>query len=287
MFLGWAGELQRNPALTAQAMAESYAKASPWGLKDRAEKPQRDDPYGAHKLNDIISDAIDRASSEKQEFEATAKQRAALRELFPDISFSEAMDRIVKIDRDLHRDPLNTAAQVAAMFGMPLTPAAMAADKHVKDLGAAIDQMLPSMPNFQMEPVSNVLKHPEFKRSGDPVADLQRAYAVTEKVTQYMNNLGNFAMARVAQLPPELARETENVLFHSAEFKKIANQSSPWAMDGEKNLEMAIGMARERMANRVGKAKRAAPVRSRSTHTSNSSSSGLDAIIGNAIARHM
>jgi hypothetical protein len=287
MFLGWAGELQRNPALTAQAMAESYAKASPWGLKDKAEKPQRDDPYGAHRLNDIISDAIDRASSEKAEFQATAKQRATLKELFPGLSFADAMDRIVKIDRDMHRDPLSTAGQVAAMFGMPITPAAAAADQRVKDLGATIDQVLPTLPGFDPRAAMNVIKHPEFVRTADPVADLQRAHAVTEKVTQYMHNLGNAAVARMAQLPPELAREVENILF-SSEWQKIANQSSPFAMDGQHRLEQAIGMAMQRLNGRgVSRAKRAAPVRSRSTHTSKDSSSGLDAIIGNAIARHM
>ena len=285
MFVGWADELKRNPALTAQAMAESYARATPWALHDKVEKPQRDDPYGAHKLNDLISDSIDRATSDKKDFEATKGQRAKLKEMFPHLSFDEAMKTIVRIDRDMHRDPLNTAGQVAAMFGMPITPAAAAADQRVKDLGATIDQVIPTLPNFDMQAAMNVISHPEFVRTGDPIADVQRAHAVTEKVTQYMHNLGNAAAARMAQLPPELAREVENVI-SSAEFQKLANQSSPFAMDGQHRLEQAIGMAMQRMTGRVNRAKRAAPVRSRSTHTTKSGSSGLDAIIGNALANY-
>ena len=72
-----------------------------------------------------------------------------LKEMFPHLSFDEAMKTIVRIDRDMHRDPLNTAGQVAAMFGMPITPAAAAADQRVKDLGATIDQVATDHARFR------------------------------------------------------------------------------------------------------------------------------------------
>jgi hypothetical protein len=281
MFVGWADELKRNPALTAQAMAESYARATPWALHDKVEKPQRDDPYGAHKLNDLISDSIDRATSDKKDFEATKGQRAKLKEMFPHLSFDEAMKTIVRIDRDMHRDPLNTAGQVAAMFGMPITPAAAAADQRVKDLGAAIDRALPSMPGFQIEPVMGVLQDPNFPRTHDPVADVRRAHELVQHQNAYWSDLGDLAMNYIEHLGPELGGEVKRVT-QSDEFKRVVANSPNDALG---NLRIAHGMAQQRLnARGVSKAKRAAPVRSRSTHTTKSGSSGLDAIIGNAIA---
>lgn len=287
MVLGWTTELKKNPALTAQQMAEAYARATPWALTDKVEKPQRDDPYGAHKLNDIISDAIDRTSSEKKDFEATKEQRAKLKQLFPTLSFDEALKTIVRIDRDMHRDPLNTAGQVAALFGMPVTPNAMAVEQQTQALGAAINSLIPNLPNFNGDAVANVLQLPDFKRSADPIADVQRAYEVTQRLDHYMADLGQYAVDTLEALPPALREETKLVMA-SPEFQKMALGTKPYSTEGYRNLERAIGAAQQRLNSRTARARRAAPVRSRSSMNSAGKQSGdpLDAAISNALARY-
>jgi cold shock CspA family protein len=58
--------------------------------------------------------------------------------------------------------------------------------------------------------------------------------------------------------------------------------------EGYRNLERAIGAAQQRLNSRTARARRAAPVRSRSSMNSAGKQSGdpLDAAISNALARY-
>jgi hypothetical protein len=284
MFVGWADRLRASPGMAAQEMAEAYMRASPWALRDKKETPPVDDPYGRKKLDAILGDAIENASAEKKDFEATAAQRAKLKQIFPGMTFDEALARVVQIDREMHQDPLTTAGKLGAAFGMPVTPRQAVMQQHVETLGAAIDRALPSMPGFQIEPVMNVLRDPNFPRTGDPVTDVRAAHELVQHQAAYARDLGHLAKNYIEHLGPELGGEVQRVIQSDAFKRVVANSPA----DGLGNLQVAIGMAQERVNTRsVSKARRAAPVKSRSTHTSKNSSSGLDAIIGNAIARHL
>ena len=127
-YIGWAKKFRADPRQAGLEFAASYANASPYALKEHKAKPKVEAEiidgkrYSGKVLDSIIEDAANRASSEKQDFTATASQRKALKELFPGKSFDEAMATIVKIDSDAYRDPAGTAATIAASFGMNWLP---------------------------------------------------------------------------------------------------------------------------------------------------------------------
>ncbi len=295
-FIGWAQAFKQDPQGAGQRFAESYLKASPYALTDRAEKPKAETyvdgggfRHTGRELDQILEDAIDSASEEKQQFVATAAQREALAQVFPGVSFDEAMRKVVAIDRDAIRDPLTTAATLAASFGMPVLPHQQqeaAAHNHVlAHVDAAAAQ------GMDADRVMNVVNHPEFVKSGDPVADLHRARAVADRLQQQEVELSHYVDQQQAAMTPEMNAMVEKVVLgrdphYLAEATRIAN-SRPFGdpQIGVLNLEVARQIASQRLGA-LSKAKRAGRVRTSSGHQSRGSSSerDLDAIVGNALA---
>jgi hypothetical protein len=115
LFLQMADSLKADPLGSAQEIARAYLKASRYNLDTTPAKTEKADlpidpktgrPYSGQVLGRVIVDAMESATAERQTFEATAKQRARLKELWPNLSFDQAMERIRQVDRNLHtRDP--------------------------------------------------------------------------------------------------------------------------------------------------------------------------------------
>ena len=121
------------------------------------------------------------------------------------------------------------------------------------------------MPGFDVDAVMNLLRSPNFPRTGNHVADIRAAHNLAQHQSAYMRELGTLAKGYIEHLGPELGGEVERVI-QSAEFKKMVANSPN---DGLANLHIAHGIAQQWLnARGANKAKRAAPVRSRSTHSS-------------------
>lgn len=152
LFLDMADQLKANPREAGLNIAESYMRASRYVLDITPEakaKPEVSvDGYGrresGQKLNDIIENA-QAAPAEKETFGATKEQRARLRQLWPDLSFDQAMNRIRLVDRRLHDDPLGAAAELAAAFGMGVTHRQREQEQQLGHLVQHIEQVMPQL----------------------------------------------------------------------------------------------------------------------------------------------
>ena len=69
-------------------MAREPTPGLPWALKDKERRSPPRTILGRKKLDAVLSDAIDHASSEKKEFQGTKEQRAKLKQVFPDLALA-------------------------------------------------------------------------------------------------------------------------------------------------------------------------------------------------------
>jgi len=197
MFADWHERLKVNPRAAADAIASSYLKQAPDAVSHEVRRPGK--PEGAaraesanadQKLNGILDAAIDRhhgeGDGEQRTFAASARHRAALKEMFPGMSYAEACRRVVKLDGDLHRDPLATAGRLAATYGMTVTPAQQAVAEHRQAAAGDAQQMVASaaehMPELtEMEDeLVEVLGRPDFVHGPDMQKNLLRAHHVVQ-----------------------------------------------------------------------------------------------------------
>src|SRR5262245_3137524 len=192
MYIGWAKEFRRDPVAAAQMFAQAYLGQSPYNLPEEKEKVKpdysdldwltRSKAEANDKLNALLDHAVDRATSEKTEFADTAEARAPLKQMYPTLSFDAAIKKIEQIDRDAHRDPVGTAAVLAAAFGAPVTQAQQAhADRQagiVREIEGMVQRgQLPAAFLQNPEPVWRHLNEPGFVRTGNWQHDLARAAA--------------------------------------------------------------------------------------------------------------
>ncbi len=159
---------------------------------------------------------------------------------------------------------------------------------HNHVLGAvnqAADQGMP------VDRVLDVVNHPEFVKSGDPVNDLHRARVVADRLQQQEVELSHYVDQQQAAMTPEMAAMVEKVVLGRdphfiAEATRIYN-SRPFGdpQIGVLNLEVARQIASQRLGA-LSKAKRAGRVRTSSGHQSRGSSADrdLDRIVGDALA---
>ena len=123
----WHHYMTANPHMAADQLASAYLQAAPYAINDDPPPKKAEAPADEHRwrsLDRILEDAWDKRQNgdpNQQEFKASAKQRAALKAMFPGMSFADAMRSLVKFDGDMHRDPLATAARMGASYGMPIT----------------------------------------------------------------------------------------------------------------------------------------------------------------------
>jgi hypothetical protein len=296
-YIAWAKYFKESPQEAGQKFAESYLRASPYALKDHQPKQKVEpyiDPggkrYSGRVLDDVLSNAIDKASSEKKDFVATAAQREALKQIFPGKTFDEALRTIVKIDRDAYADPLGTAATIAASFGLPVTPSQVARHNKLEHLGNQIDQALPTMPGLEhpaiQQQVLDVLARPDFFRSGDHIADLRRAHAVTQKMAQQDQQLGGWVEAELNKMDPALAKTVEDTILRDPSFQHQAKTNNQGRFGDPsasvQNFELARGIALQKM-RAVAKAQRVRPVKSSSGAVAPTGGKGLDGHLSAAL----
>jgi hypothetical protein len=291
--------LNRVPG-TADHFAQCYLTSSPYALRDGPEKKSeaKDEKAGRwHRLNDVIEKSIDRASTDRADFEATKSQRARLKKIWPDLTYDQQLARINQIDKDAHADPITTAARLAAWGGEPITEGQHA---QAHELGLArqiVDQHVAAygMTDWQRQRAAQILSHPHFRSSGSGHHDLAVA---GQQAAQEERELQNAAYAvaryestdRISQNERKLAAD----ILRSEMWPAIERHYSLSTDDSR--LHAAISLARNpqvlRALNQVtNKARRAqtprsstgrgAGVGSRSTKRS-----GIDAHLSAAMDRY-
>jgi hypothetical protein len=197
IFADWHERLKDNPDRTAEVMASAYLGEPSYALPNGAQVPNKLAPtLGANRmgvgstLDDVLAAAINRhhgqGDGEKKVFAASARHRKALKEMFPGLSYAEACRRVVKLDSDLHRDPIGTAGRLAATYGMTATPAqqivaeqrdALAGDAQQIVVTAA--ERLPDLANLEDDVIA-VMQRPEFRHGPDMQNNLMRAHRVAQ-----------------------------------------------------------------------------------------------------------
>lgn len=216
-FADWHEKLKADPRTAADAMASAYLEQPPYALPDATGRNERGPPAVPEegspdqKLNGILAAAIDRhhgtGDGEQQSFAASARHRAALKEMFPGMTYAEACRRVVMLDGDLHRDPIATAARLGATYHMPVTSSqrvvaerrgALASD--VQEVIASTEERLPGLPDMEDELVT-VLDRPDFIHGPDLQENLLRAHHVVQLARQERQRLGGSAAATHAAAP--------------------------------------------------------------------------------------
>jgi hypothetical protein len=203
-FADWHACLKTDPKAAADAIASAYLEQSPYALPAAARttgKPGVPADVAAsaleapgQKLNRILEAAIDRhhgkRNDEPEALVGSARHRAALKEMFPGMTYAEACRRVVTLDGDLHRDPLGTAARLAASYGLPLTTSQQAATEQrqrgVSDAQRIVAEGAQRMPDLAalQEEVVAVLSRPDFVHGPDMQQNLVRAHRIAHLVRQ-------------------------------------------------------------------------------------------------------
>jgi hypothetical protein len=303
-FIGAAEAFQRDPQGAGIQFAEAYLRASPYSLPDTPKAAPVEVEIDGHgrretgkRLNDIIQSAIDNAEGDKKEFVATVPQREALKRIFPDLTFDQAVAKIVQIDTDARKDPVVVAAQIAAAYGLPVTQRQQQAQAQVNQAHNVIDRVAPQLPGLRDQEVRNrvaaIIQHRDFVSTGNAAGDLQRAYQVVAVQDRHNAAVEAHAQAELAKMPPELAKTVVHTIHSDPHFKIIAGRNVAARPFGDPNVqylnfEVARGIAEEKLRS-AGKARRAAPVRSSRGHPGSSGDSGgagMDAVISAAMAKH-
>lgn len=196
-FADWHERLKQDPKRAAEAIASAYLAEAPYAvLQDvrQSGKPaQADRADGAvsdQKLDGVLTAAIDqhhgKGDGEQKAFVASARHRAALKEMFPGMSYAEACRRMVALDGDLHRDPMGAAGRLAATYGMVVMPAqqVVADERNVlmgdaQQMIAATGPHMPDLVDLQDE-VITVLGRPDFVHGPDMQENLVRAHRIAQ-----------------------------------------------------------------------------------------------------------
>lgn len=195
-FADWHERLKADPRAAADALASAYLEQPAYVLPDPTarKKPgvgtDAGDESPGRKLSGIIAAAIDRhhgqGDGEREAFVASARHRAALKEMFPGMTYAEACRRVVMLDGDLHRDPVATAARLAATYHMPVTASQQVAAERRDALAgdaqqaiASTVERLPELASMEDELVT-VLNRPDFMHGPDMQENLIRAHRVAQ-----------------------------------------------------------------------------------------------------------
>ena len=202
-FRKWDADFRQNPAGASDRFARSYAAHLPRPAKAKAadEKPPEyldrkglDNWHREKAIRDAVREVSQRDNSDDA---AIAKQRAILKEMFPDKSFREAVKYIVEIDAAASASPHHTAQRLAMLYGAPATVGhvaeqhrAVESERQVAALSQWLGQIvqsgaLPGIEHPKMQAaIAEALSSPGF-RTGNVEADLINAYrAVQEQVNE-------------------------------------------------------------------------------------------------------
>jgi hypothetical protein len=221
-FADWHEAFKTDPRRAFDALASAYLDQPAYVLpaaehRGHAESPAKaEDTSAAQTLDGVLAAAIDRhhgkSDGEQPVFAASARHRTALKEMFPGMSYAEACRRVVTLDGDLHRDPIGTAARLAATYGMPVTSAqhALAEQRNVQmgetqQMIAAAAELTPELAEMEDELVT-VLGRPEFVHGPDVQDNLFRARHVVQLARQERQRRRDQRGAARAAAPSNLDR---------------------------------------------------------------------------------
>jgi hypothetical protein len=289
-YIAWAKAFKENPQEAGQHFAAAYMVASPYSLKprERKEKAEAFEVNGKRYNGKVLDEVIDnaqRSGEEKKDFQATAAQREALKEIFPNKTFDEALATIVRIDREAYIEPMETAARLATAFGLPVLPHQQQAHAEMKHAEAMVDRATQRLPGFeQLTPaIASVLNNPQFQRTGDHAQDLQRAYSVA--VQQHQEHLWTAKqLGEIEKTDPAFARAVADVILKDAAFEKHVRSMG---QDLVARFHSAVAWTRAKTQSNqraVSKASRVKPVRSSGGALGETlGKGGLDSTIANAL----
>jgi hypothetical protein len=292
--------LNRVPG-TADHFAQCYLTSSPYALRDRPEKKSeaKDEKAGRwHRLDDVISKSIDRASTDRADFEATKSQRARLKKIWPDLTYDQQLARINQIDKDAHADPITTAARLAAWGGEPITGGQHYAQAELHQAQQLVHRHTQtySMTDAQRLRAAELLSSPRFQSSGSPERDLAWAHGIAAAEEQQMALASRTVEQYTAtvHMSPQDRKLVSDIL-REPQWARI--EQAYGLHDDYSRLHFAHELAKKvvrphlaRNAGNVGRARRAQTVRS-STGTGVGSSgstkrSGLDRHLSAAMDRY-
>ena len=197
-FADWHERLKMDPRAAADAISAAYLEQPPYVLPGSVAS-NRDGTSGSaagktpdQELNGVLAAAIDRhhgkGDGEQQAFAASARHRAALKEMFPGMTYAEACRRVVMLDGDLHQDPIGTAARLAATYHMPVTSSQQAVVEQrgmlandAQSAGVAAAEHLPDLAELE-DDVVTVLGRPDFIHGPDMQENLSRAHRIARLI---------------------------------------------------------------------------------------------------------
>ena len=192
-FAQWHEAYQRDPNTAADHFARSYASGMPLVPKPREKHNDTPPDYldedgkrNWHRDNDVRKawrEAADR-ETDRSEFKASAKERALIKQAFPDKKFSEVMKTLAAVDEAMQSAPHLVANKLAMMYGAPATQGQVVEQQQAAALSQWLGQVtqsgaLPGIEHPRVEAaVVQVLEHMNAtgQRSSSVEHDLIVAY---------------------------------------------------------------------------------------------------------------
>jgi hypothetical protein len=246
------------------------------------------------KLDSILSDAIDNATKNREEWETTAEERKALKERLPHLSFDEAMSQVLALDTALRTDPVGAThrLRLAQVFGLPATAAQRQEHAAFSSFYRQTEGMVDRVANqlgaddARMGRMTEIVQDPKFVRSNNMQNDMVRAYQVTVAQDQQAQRDADMVGRMAQNMPLELYAEVEKVVHgRDAKWMAIAKSDPYDPTTVSQNFGAAVAVAQERLslAQAVSKANKNKRIKSSPSPSSSGDSKTLDAIISAAL----
>lgn len=179
-FEKWEEAFKRDPVGAREAIMAEYLKMAPQNFATSKER----------KYSDGIRGSLERG-------EENARDLADLKPYVDKYgkNFPHLLKQLNSIEADLIADPVGTSARLAATYGAPATEAQQQQQEHkqaqqqyrerrVADMHKAFDlivqhKIMPGIESPELQDkIADVLESKDFVRTGNPLHDLQTAYAV-------------------------------------------------------------------------------------------------------------
>jgi hypothetical protein len=229
--------IKADPVNGSARAIEAFSEASFLSDIAAAKKPDRKPVEGFEVNGRRVSGlALDRAielAMEKHGIEGergleakdkiTPQMRQRLDQIMPGLGLDKQLEIIADFNRAAIKDPYQGVAKLAVTLGLPTTPAQKdqyLARERIENQLDALDRH-GAVPAEDHAAIAQILRRPDFVRTGDHMNDLVRAQAVVTRLRQQYNDLGDYADRQLRAMPADLAAETQRVLFHDPKYKAI------------------------------------------------------------------
>jgi hypothetical protein len=288
---------KQDPRGVGLALAEAYGRLGPWSATDSSAKemPAVEYDHTGRRLNGkrldfILEQAADRATSDKKLLADTAEIRAELKQLLPGKSFKDAVKLFLQFDTEARRDPVGANAHLAAINGMAWTPRQQAAEQEQHVAAMHVAEATKVLPGMQDKAVKEAMAYiiqsdPRFQHMSE-VDAINASYQMVMNGRQHQQQ--GLSSARqsydaLVKEHPQLALDVLNTIEHDKAFQAhVRNVSDP-----QEILQYALGWTQARRAD-VAKAARVKAVKSSSGSIapSGGAKSGMDSAISAAMSKY-